>query len=75
MNEIGTSTHFISAWTTYLHGPKTDKMGMGANFIHAVLQIERSVKGPIDSQKIPATKSGRQKDLHNLEGKTLNNGR
>ncbi len=38
--------HFIRAWTTYLHGPRTDKMGAGANFICAVLQIERSVNGP-----------------------------
>ena len=24
-DEIGTRTHFIRAWTTYLHGPSTDK--------------------------------------------------
>ncbi len=47
MDEIGTRTHFIRAWTTYLHGPSTDKMGAGAKlyFIRAVLQIERSVNG------------------------------
>ena len=46
MDEIGTRTHFIRAWTTYLHGPSTDKMGAGAKlyFIRAVLQIERSAR-------------------------------
>ncbi len=34
-----------AAWTTYLHGPSTDKMGGDANFIRSVLQIERSVNG------------------------------
>ncbi len=37
----------VRAWTTYLHGPSTDKIGTGANFIRAVLQIERSVNGPL----------------------------
>ncbi len=50
-DEIGTRTHFIRAWTTYLHGPSTDKMGTGANFIRAVLQVERSVNGPLFSHK------------------------
>ncbi len=45
--KLATRTHFIRAWTTYLHGPSTDKMGAGAKlyFIRAVLQIERSVNG------------------------------
>ncbi len=28
-----------------MHGPSTDKMGTGANFIRAVLQVERTVNG------------------------------
>ena len=34
-DEIGTRTHFIRAWTAYLHSPSTDKMGTGAKFIRA----------------------------------------
>ena len=43
MDEIGTRTHFIRTWTTYLHGPSADKMYMGTNFIRDVLQIEHTV--------------------------------
>ena len=46
-DEIDTRTHFIRAWTIYLHGPNTDKTDMAANFIIAVLQTERSVNGPM----------------------------
>ncbi len=36
----------------YLHGPSTDKMGTGANFIHAMLQIKRSVNRPLKQGNI-----------------------
>ena len=35
----------LSAWTTYLHGPSSDKNGTGACFIRAMPKIKRSVNG------------------------------
>ena len=52
MDVFGTRTHFVRARTTYLHGRSTDKMSTGANFIRAVLQIERSVNGPQNTRAI-----------------------
>ena len=52
MDVFGIRTHFVRAWTTYLHGRSTDKMSTGANFIRAVLQIERSVNGPQNTRAI-----------------------
>jgi hypothetical protein len=43
MHEIGTRSNFIRACNTYLLGSSKDKLGMGANFILSVLQIERKV--------------------------------
>ena len=34
------------SWTTYLHGPSTNKMGTGANFIRAGIRTEHSVNKP-----------------------------
>ncbi len=56
MDEIGTRTHFIRAWTMKIGSPSTGKMVTGANFIHAVPQIKRSVNGPcVHMRNEPAT--------------------